>query len=72
MKPIKTECPICRKKKTIKTWIARKGILKGHTISQQIICRPLCYKKFKLIIMLNDVYDSLEEVNNKIKAEGRK
>lgn len=62
----KTECPICGKKKVLKTWIARKGPLKGHTICEDIVCRPLCQKKLRLIVAYSDILEEIEKLNKKI------
>jgi len=58
----KTKCVMCNKGMKVRTWKARKGILKGSTIVSDVFCGKKCKKKFRLLILLNDIIDQLEEL----------
>jgi len=61
MKQEKRNCPICGKSRIIKQWKARKGVLKGHNMCSDIFCSKKCRRKFKLLIILNDVLEELDK-----------
>jgi len=62
---LKTKCPVCGKKKEVKQWVAKKGLLKGHNMCESIFCNKVCYKRFELLIRLSDVLNALEKTYKK-------
>ena len=60
-----TRCSICNRKYLGKTWIARKGILKGQKITTSGICSKKCQKIFKLLIVINDAQEEINRLRRK-------
>lgn len=61
MKKESGKCATCRKPVVIKTWISRKGLLKSKTIASGLFCSKKCFKRFKLLILLNDILEELDK-----------
>jgi hypothetical protein len=63
-------CVICKKRIKVRTWKAKKGILKGQTIISKVFCGKSCRNKFKLLIKKNDYEEARKKmnmfINNKI------
>ena len=65
MKLEKGKCPMCQKHIKYKTWITRKGLLKGQTIVDIWVHKD-CKKLFELVIALNEIEEMKEELEKKI------
>jgi len=61
IKKIKTKCVICKKRFTTRSWKSKLGDIKCNVIGTAF-CSKKCRKRFKLIIILNDILDALDKL----------
>ena len=62
MKKIETKCVICKKKFKTRQWKSKLGNTKVNVIGTAF-CSKKCRKRFKLIILLDEVLEAIDEID---------